>query len=122
MVSLERGLVCAWLIPRKRLNSTIELIMYQVMACHPGKKNLRGNSVSAMGSFEEVGGLRFDVGGPGVSRTRDLRFRKPLLYPSELRGHCSFTCFHQPQFTTAADASRVGRAHIQKGLAGLGEK
>jgi len=26
-------------------------------------------------------------GGPGVSRTRDLRFRKPLLYPSELRGH-----------------------------------
>jgi hypothetical protein len=25
-------------------------------------------------------------GGPGVSRTRDLRFRKPLLYPSELRG------------------------------------
>jgi hypothetical protein len=28
-----------------------------------------------------------DNGGPGVSRTRDLRFRKPLLYPSELRGH-----------------------------------
>src|SRR5438093_42063 len=26
-------------------------------------------------------------GGPGVSRTRDTRFRKPLLYPSELRGH-----------------------------------
>jgi hypothetical protein len=30
-------------------------------------------------------------GGPGVSRTRDLRFRKPLLYPSELRGR-SFDC------------------------------
>ena len=28
-----------------------------------------------------------NYGGPGVSRTRDLRFRKPLLYPSELRGH-----------------------------------
>ena len=28
-------------------------------------------------------------GGPGVSRTRDLRFRKPLLYPSELRGRPS---------------------------------
>ena len=27
-------------------------------------------------------------GGPGVSRTRDLEFRKLLLYPSELRGHC----------------------------------
>jgi hypothetical protein len=31
-----------------------------------------------------------NVGGPGVSRTRDLRFRKPLLYPSELRGHLSY--------------------------------
>ena len=29
-----------------------------------------------------------NAGGPGVSRTRDLRFRKPLLYPSELRGQC----------------------------------
>ena len=28
-----------------------------------------------------------NYGGPGVIRTRDLRFRKPLLYPSELRGH-----------------------------------
>src|SRR6266508_5650161 len=26
------------------------------------------------------------VGGPGVSRTPGTRFRKPLLYPSELRG------------------------------------
>ena len=26
-------------------------------------------------------------GGPGRSRTADLRFRKPSLYPSELRGH-----------------------------------
>jgi hypothetical protein len=25
-------------------------------------------------------------GGPGVIRTPDLRFRKPLLYPAELRG------------------------------------
>ena len=32
-----------------------------------------------------------NVGGPGVSRTRDLRFRKPLLYPSELRGHIENT-------------------------------
>jgi hypothetical protein len=27
-------------------------------------------------------------GGPGQSRTADQRFRKPLLYPSELQGHC----------------------------------
>ena len=26
-------------------------------------------------------------GSPGQSRTADLRFRKPLLYPSELQGH-----------------------------------
>ena len=28
-----------------------------------------------------------DHGGPGRSRTADQRFRKPLLYPTELRGH-----------------------------------
>jgi hypothetical protein len=27
-------------------------------------------------------------GGPGRSRTADQRFRKPLLYPTELRGRC----------------------------------
>ena len=26
-------------------------------------------------------------GDPGPIRTADLRFRKPMLYPSELRGH-----------------------------------
>src|SRR4029077_8189422 len=31
-------------------------------------------------------------GGPGRSRTADLRFRKPSLYPSELRGQCSSHC------------------------------
>ena len=30
-------------------------------------------------------GMR-NLGGPGVIRTPDLRFRKPLLYPAELRG------------------------------------
>jgi hypothetical protein len=30
-------------------------------------------------------------GGPGRSRTADQRFRKPLLYPTELRGRCSLT-------------------------------
>ena len=28
-----------------------------------------------------------NYGGPGQSRTADQRFRKPLLYPSELQGH-----------------------------------
>jgi hypothetical protein len=44
---------------------------------------------------EEESDESFEVienyGGPGVSRTRDLRFRKPLLYPSELRGHVDVT-------------------------------
>ena len=26
-------------------------------------------------------------GTPGATRTRDTRFRKPLLYPPELQGH-----------------------------------
>ncbi len=30
------------------------------------------------------------TGGPGRSRTADLRFRKPSLYPSELQGHNLF--------------------------------
>jgi hypothetical protein len=29
----------------------------------------------------------FRTGGPGKTRTSDLRFRKPLLYPAELRDH-----------------------------------
>src|SRR5581483_4828373 len=28
-------------------------------------------------------------GGPGGTRTSDLRFRKPLLYPAELRDRCA---------------------------------
>jgi hypothetical protein len=33
------------------------------------------------------GDLSHPDGGPGRSRTADQRFRKPLLYPTELRGH-----------------------------------
>ncbi len=37
-------------------------------------------------------------GSPGVSRTPDLRFRKPLLYPSELRGQSRRNpFFHEAQ-------------------------
>ena len=32
----------------------------------------------------------WDSGDPGLIRTADLRFRKPMLYPSELRGHAVF--------------------------------
>ena len=30
-------------------------------------------------------------GAPGAIRTHDTRFRKPVLYPTELRGHESLT-------------------------------
>ena len=32
------------------------------------------------------------IGGPERTRTSDLRFRKPLLYPTELRDHKGFFC------------------------------
>jgi integrase len=35
-------------------------------------------------------------GGPGRSRTADQRFRKPLLYPTELRGHKDLALFCLP--------------------------
>ena len=38
------------------------------------------------GEIEESPEVFEKNGSPGVSRTPDLRFRKPLLYPSELRG------------------------------------
>ena len=38
-------------------------------------------------------------GDPGLIRTADLRFRKPLLYPSELQGHIS--CFAAVSTETA---------------------
>ncbi len=36
-----------------------------------------------------------NYGDPGKIRTSDLRFRKPTLYPSELRGHLSYTAVQQ---------------------------
>src|SRR5215831_1369740 len=35
------------------------------------------------------------TGGPDWSRTSGTRFRKPLLYPSELRGHGRATLVHR---------------------------
>ena len=60
-------------------------------------------------------------GGPGQSRTADQRFRKPLLYPSELRGHLCGYLLLVFQFTTAKfDASNVSvavrcRRQVRKG-------
>ena len=57
--------------------------------------SLSGNEVAtqelnaaAFSAVNERVCLRWS-GGPGQSRTADQRFRIPLLYPSELRGHLS---------------------------------
>jgi hypothetical protein len=39
---------------------------------------------------------------PDVTRTRDLRFRKPSLYPTELRGHLAYEGNHDQSTTTQA--------------------
>ena len=41
---------------------------------------------SRLGTPRPLVSFRKSFGDPGVIRTRDLRFRKPLLYPAELRG------------------------------------
>src|ERR1700730_702690 len=45
-------------------------------------------------------------GGPGQSRTADLRFRKPLLYPSELRGQRGSPNFTLPPHLFARCSAR----------------
>ena len=49
-------------------------------------KEVGGKSV-ANGDFgtDDPNASRWSCGGPGKTRTCDLRFRKPLLYPAELR-------------------------------------
>ena len=50
-----------------------------------GKSRLKNRTVSSIGFT-----LMIDIGAPGVNRTPDKRFRKPLLYPTELRGRERF--------------------------------
>ena len=48
-------------------------------------------------------------GGPGVTRTLDLRFRKPLLYPSELQGHLGRNS--RPFYFTCCNRNKVFTFH-----------
>src|SRR5262249_45382597 len=45
-----------------------------------------GLMVAGARAWSEISVIAVGCGGPGRSRTADQRFRKPLLYPSELRG------------------------------------
>src|SRR5437764_163985 len=54
-------------------------------------KRALGNSTSEAPLPNWLDSTRVRHGSPGVTRTPDQRFRKPLLYPSELRGHSDAT-------------------------------
>jgi hypothetical protein len=58
----------------------------------PPQPGVTANSITlnnAAGNFhvQRNGKPSLNSGDPGRSRTCDLRFRKPSLYPSELQGH-----------------------------------
>src|SRR6516162_4925840 len=63
------------------------------------------------------------VGVPGVTRTRDPRFRKPMLYPAELRGQAmtgrARSIAAPPVGRERAEAR--GRGPSARGRGGLGE-
>ena len=69
-------------------------------------------------------------GDPGVTRTPGLRFRKPPLYPAELRGHarvfcsisgCEASVGRDPKPTAAIEVGRIGdvAAHARPDRFGL---
>ena len=58
-----------------------------------------------MKSSDVTGLYLIENGGPGQSRTADQRFRKPLLYPSELQGHSPLTTVVYPSWRAAGQAS-----------------
>ncbi len=55
------------------------------------RKPLKSNGVGCFGQRgkDDCKMKILEKSAPGLSRTADQRFRKPLLYPSELRGHCA---------------------------------
>ena len=57
----------------------------------------------------EKGAMRMGGGSgdPGLIRTADLRFRKPTLYPAELRGHFGPAVTDGPWRATGDDLSSV---------------
>ena len=59
------------------------------MKCLRGANVARPKKISE-GNWEgcEGGSGKWGDGDPGLIRTADTQFRKLLLYPSELRGHC----------------------------------
>ena len=52
----------------------------------------------------------FYFGVPGENRTHSPRFRKPMLYPVELRGQAKVFTAHAPRNKAAGHATRANRA------------
>ncbi len=75
----------------------------------PSLKLRRDSLRSFAGAPSRSPRWRVKAGDPGLIRTADLRFRKPMLYPSELRGHSfNFTGFHERRFRKPMYDSRSG--------------
>src|SRR5262249_52395630 len=70
-----------------------------------GERRHRGRTMERPPGAASVGwrweSSSSQINDPGVTRTRDLRFRKPPLYPAELRGLFLFSA------TYTAEAARV---------------
>src|SRR5262245_59750426 len=71
-----------------KLAASFALAGIEKIKRHEKAKTINFMSVPQLGSNNpEHPNLPYFIGGPERSRTSDLRFRKPLLYPAELRDH-----------------------------------
>src|ERR1700730_12815754 len=52
--------------------------------------------------------IHLTLGGPDRTRTCDLRFRKPLLYPAELRDRPAFLVANRASRQSASRTSAIG--------------
>lgn len=130
----EVALAARWRLIRKTPLLWDEFLLrrgFAGAAGYPGEdltsKNLLGNEgarrpraidVTAQPPAARYAFFRFAAergGGPGQSRTADQRFRKPLLYPSELRGHRSTSLSHvDMELRLSPQRARQGRSQLSK--------
>ncbi len=73
------------------------------------KQIVKQNGSMTCSSEERVAVLVSKRGTPGATRTHDTRFRKPLLYPTELQGHTDrFRVIHHTRTLPLSHAQCTG--------------
>ena len=125
----QRGPRRAWGDPSRpshesRASSVVQRRRYAFTASRrehlPGTWRNGPTAAGAPGPSDRKALRLFILGDPAVTRTRDLRFRKPPLYPAELRGqsHASLCSPTARRSTTSGSDSagdstrfRPGRQH-----------